>query len=99
MNKATKRKPFPYVRVARLWKNGRTIAETGERIGYVDRGRDDGDKFHTLRCFLTRMHKGYRDAKGDIVRLPYRVSRKHVASAAKAAKSSDAKSTRTASKG
>jgi hypothetical protein len=70
-----KRRAFPYQRVARLWANGRTIREIGERIGYVNQGRDDGDRFHTLRNFLLRMHRGYPDRKGRMVRLPYRVSR------------------------
>ena len=76
-----KRRAFPYARVARLWANGRTIAEIGERIGYVDGGRDDGDRFHTLRNFLMRMHKGYRDRDGKLVRLPYRVSKNLVQAA------------------
>lgn len=76
-----KRRAFPYARVARLWANGRTIGEIGERIGYVDQGRDDGDRYHTLRNFLMRMHRGYRDGNGKIVRLPYRVSRKVVQAA------------------
>jgi len=70
-----KRRAFPYQRVARLWANGRTIREIAERINYIDQGRDDGDRFHTLRNFLMRMHRGYRDRTGWMVRLPYRVSR------------------------
>jgi hypothetical protein len=81
-----KRQAFPYQRVARLWKNGRTIAEVGERIGCVDRGREDGDRFHTLRNFLRLMHsRGYRNREGKIVKLPYRVSRKLVRAAKKRA--------------
>lgn len=70
-----KRRAFPYRRVARLWANGRTIREIAERINYLDRGRDDGDECHTLRNFLMRMHKGYRDRDGKFVKLPYRASR------------------------
>jgi len=91
-----KRRAFPYERVARLWNNGRSIREIGERIGYVD-DREDGDRFHTLRNFLMRMHKGYRDRRGNVMKLPYRASRKLVR-AAKARRSSDAKSAKTASK-
>lgn len=76
-----KRRVFPYHRVARLWNNGRTIREIGERIGYVDRDREDGDRFHTLRNFLMRMHRGYRDREGKIVKLPYRQPRKLVRAA------------------
>lgn len=75
------RRAFPYQRVARLWNNGRTIREIGERIGYVDTDREDGDRFHTLRNFLMRMHKGYRDSTGMVVKLPYRVSRASVRAA------------------
>ena len=82
MNKTTKararRRPFPYARVARLWENGRTIAEIAKKVGRVDKGTDP---YHTLRNFLWRMHRGYRDVKGNIVRLPYRVPRKGVRSA------------------
>jgi hypothetical protein len=74
-----KRRAFPYQRVARLWKNGRTIAEIGERIGYVDRDREDGDRFHSLRNFLRRMHsRGYRNHAGKLLKLPYRMPRKLV---------------------
>jgi hypothetical protein len=68
--------------VARLWRNGRTIAEIGERIHYVDKDREDGDRFHTLRNFLRLMHsRGYRNHEGKVVKLPYRVSRKLVRAA------------------
>jgi hypothetical protein len=80
-----KRRAFPYHRVAKLWARGKTIAKIGTAIGRVDRDREDGDRFHTLRNFLMRMHKGYRDREGNIVKLPYRASRKAVR-AAKAAK-------------
>jgi hypothetical protein len=70
-----KRRAFPYQRVARLWANGRTIREIAERIGYLDRGRDDGDECHSMRTWLGRMHRGYRDRNGRMTRLPYRVSR------------------------
>ena len=69
-----KRLAFPYQRVAKLWANGRAIAEIGERIGYVDTGREDGDRFHSLGNHLRLMHRGC-DRAGKIVRLPYRVSR------------------------
>jgi len=70
-----KRRAFPYQRVARLWRNGRTIREIAERINYLDQGRDDGDECHTLRSFLMRMHRGWRDKDGKLVKLPYRASR------------------------
>ena len=65
-----KRNPFPYDLVARLWAEGKTIAEIAESIGRIDRNREDGDKYHTMRVFLMRMHAGYRDRSGKIVKLP-----------------------------
>jgi hypothetical protein len=76
-----KRNPFPYDLVARLWAEGKTIAEIAERIGRIDRNREDGDKYHTMRVFLMRMHAGYKDRSGKIVKLPYRASRKLVRAA------------------
>jgi hypothetical protein len=76
-----KRNPFPYDLVAKLWADGKTIAEIAERIGRIDRSREDGDKYHTMRVFLMRMHAGYKDRFGKIVKLPYRVSPKLVRAA------------------
>jgi hypothetical protein len=69
------RRPFPYVKVARLWSQGKTISQIAQRTGYVDEGREDGDRYHTMRVWLGRMHKGYRDRDGRLVKLPYRASR------------------------
>jgi len=77
------RNPFPYDLVARLWAKGKTIAEIAERIGRIDWSREDGDKYHTMRVFLMRMHAGYKDRDGKIVKLPYRASRKLVLAAKK----------------
>ncbi len=76
-----KRRPFPYQLVAKLWAEGKTIAQIAERIGRIDWSREDGDKYHTLRVFLMRMHAGYKDRDGKIVKLPYRASRKLVRAA------------------
>ena len=76
-----KRNPFPYDLVARLWAEGKTIAEIAERIGRIDRNREDGDKYHTMRVFLMRLHAGYKNRSGKIVKLPYRASRKLVRAA------------------
>lgn len=76
-----KRNPFPYDLVARLWAKGKTIAEIAERIDRIDQNREDGDKYHTMRVFLMRMHAGYKDRSGNIVKLPYRASRKLVRAA------------------
>lgn len=79
--KRPKRKPFPYEIVAKLWADGKTIAEIAERIGRIDWNREDGDKYHSVRVFLMRMHAGYKDRSGKIVKLPYRVPRKVVRAA------------------
>jgi hypothetical protein len=76
-----RRNPFPYDLVAKLWADGKTIAEIAERIGRIDRSREDGDKYHTMRVFLMRMHAGYKDRFGKIVKLPYRASPKLVRAA------------------
>lgn len=76
-----RRNPFPYDLVAKLWADGKTIAEIAERIGRIDGSREDGDKYHTMRVFLMRMHAGYKDRFGKIVKLPYRVSPKLVRAA------------------
>jgi len=76
-----KRNRFPYDLVARLWAEDKTIAQIAERIGRIDRNREDGDKYHTMRVFLMRMHAGYKDRSGKIVKLPYRASRKLVRAA------------------
>jgi hypothetical protein len=76
-----KRNPFPYDLVASLWAEGKTIAEIADRIGRIDRSRENGDQYHTMRVFLMRMHAGYKDRDGKIVKLPYRASRKLVRAA------------------
>ena len=68
--RATNR-PFPYEKVAKMWAQEKTIPEIATAIDRVGKG---DDKFHALRIFLTKMHKGYRDAEGKILKLPYRVS-------------------------
>jgi hypothetical protein len=78
--RATSR-PFPYAKVAEMWAQEKTIPEIAEAINRVGKG---DDKFHALRIFLSKMHKGYKTSKGDVVKLPYRVSRKTVKLATKA---------------
>jgi hypothetical protein len=52
-------------------------------------GKGD-DKFHSLRIFLSKMHKGYKNTEGKVVKLPYRVSRKTLKLAVKAGKRASA---------
>ncbi len=80
--RATSR-PFPYEQVAKMWAQEKTIPEIAKAIGRVGKG---DDKFHALRIFLSKMHKGYRNAEGNVVKLPYRVSATTVKLAIKAGK-------------
>jgi hypothetical protein len=86
MSKA-KRHPFPYAKVAALWAEGKTIAEIAKAIGRVGEGNDP---YHALRVILTRMHRGYKNADGKIVKLPHRISRKTLRLATKAGKKAKA---------
>ena len=84
--RATSR-PFPYAKVAEMWEQEKTIPEIAKAIRRVGEG---DDKFHALRIFLTKMHKGYRDAEGKILKLPYRVSATTVKLATKAGRKASA---------
>ena len=77
------RRPFPYAEVAELWADGKTIAEIAKAIGRVGTGNDP---YHSLRVVLTRMHRGYKDSHGKLVKLPHRVSQKTVRLSRKAGK-------------
>lgn len=81
--KAAKRRSFPYAKVAAMWIEGKTIAEIAKSIGRVGEGNDP---YHALRVVLTRMHHGYKNAEGKIVKLPHRISRKTLRLATKAGK-------------
>jgi hypothetical protein len=76
-------KAFPYAKVAEMWAQEKTIPEIGKAIGRVSKG---DDPYHSLRVALTKMHKGYKNSKGDVVKLPHRMSRAAVAACAKAGK-------------
>jgi len=80
--RATSR-PFPYEKVATLWVQEKTIPEIATAIDRVGKG---DDKFHALRIFLSKMHKGYKNTEGKVVKLPYRVSGKTLKLAVKAGK-------------
>ena len=81
--KTAKRRPVPYQKIADLWAQEKTIPQIAKAIGRVGKG---DDPYHALRVALTKMHKGYRDFKGDLVKLPHRVSQKTVKLATKAGK-------------
>ena len=80
--RATSR-PFPYAKVAEMWAQKKTIPEIATAIDRVGKG---DDKFHALRIFLSKMHKGYKNTEGKVVKLRYRVSRKTLTLAVKAGK-------------
>jgi hypothetical protein len=80
-------KPFPYEKVATLWAQKKTIPEIATAIDRVGKG---DDKFHSLRIFLSKMHKGYKNTEGKVVKLPYRVSHKTLKLAVKAGKRASA---------
>ena len=84
--RATSR-PFPYAKVAEMWAQEKTIPEIAAAIDRVGKG---DDKFHALRIFLSKMHKGYKNTDGKVVKLPYRVSRKTLKLAVKAGKRASA---------
>ena len=81
--KTAKRRPVPYEQIADLWAQEKTIPEIAKAIGRVGKG---DDRYHALRVALTKMHKGFKNAEGDIVKLPHRVSQKTVKLATKAGK-------------
>ena len=88
VSRPTKRKratsrPFPYEQVAKMWVQEKTIPEIAKAVGRVGKG---DDPYHALRVTLTKMHKGFRDAKGNLVKLPHRVSQQTVKRATKAGK-------------
>jgi integrase len=76
-------KRFPYALVAKMRSEGFTISRIAEATGYID-ANNPRDPYHSLRNFLYRMHKGYRNENGEIVKLPYRVAETTVQKSAEA---------------
>jgi hypothetical protein len=83
----SKRRPFPYAKVAEMWVLKKTIPEIAKAIGRVGKG---DDPYHSLRVSLSKMHRGYKNSEGNIVKLPYRVSKKTLKLATKAGKKASA---------
>jgi hypothetical protein len=83
ITKATKRRPFPYERVLRMWKAGKTLETIARAVGRYQPKADD--PLRSFRIGLTRFHKGVR-INGKLVKLPYRVSKSSVKLAIKAGK-------------
>ena len=86
--KASQRRPFPYERVAKLWAKGKTLTEISKAIGIFNIKSDDPN--HRLRVALTGMHKGWRDSKGKLHKLPHRVKKSSLAASRRAGKKAGA---------
>jgi hypothetical protein len=74
---------FPYEKVAKLWAAKKTIPQIAKAIGRVGKG---DDPYHSLRVALPRMHKGYKNAEGKVVKLPHRITSAALKAATKAGK-------------
>lgn len=85
--KRAPRRPFPYLRVAKLWEKKKTIAQIAKAVDRVGKGKDP---YHAFRVLLTRMHKGYKNREGKLVKLPYRVGKSTLKLAARAGKKASA---------
>jgi hypothetical protein len=87
ITKATKRRPFPYERVLRMWDAGKTLETIARATGRYQSKADD--PLRAFRISLSRFHKGVR-INGKLVKLPYRVSKSSVMLAIKAGKRASA---------
>lgn len=74
---------FPLNRIAKLWSAKKTIAQITRAIGRFDT-KNPVRSLHAVRDCLRRMHNGYVDARGNLVKLPHRVSPKTVRACRKA---------------
>ena len=79
----SQRKPFPYARVLKMWKAGKSSMEIAKTVGRYD--SKAADPMHSFRVTLTRFHKGVR-INGKVVKLPHRVSKAALKRATKAGK-------------
>jgi hypothetical protein len=85
--KLIKRREFPYQRVLKMWKAGKTIETIARATGRYQ--KDAADPLHSFRVSLTRFHRGVKI--GDkIVKLPHRVSKRTLKLATKAGKKASA---------
>lgn len=74
---------FPLDRIAKLWSAKKTITQITRAIGRFDE-KNPVRSLHAVRDCLRRMHNGYVDAQGNLVKLPHRVARKTVRACRKA---------------
>jgi hypothetical protein len=73
--KKLKRREFPYQRVLKMWKAGKTLETIARAVGRYQKNADD--PLRSFRVSLTRFHRGV-NLDGRLVKLPYRVSHKTV---------------------
>jgi hypothetical protein len=81
--KKLKRREFPYQRVLKMWKAGKTMETIARATGRYQ--QDAADPLHSFRVSLTRFHRGVKIG-GKIVKLPHRVSKTTLKLATKAGK-------------
>jgi hypothetical protein len=83
VKKAMQRREFPYQRVLKMWRAGKTLETIARAAGRFQKDADD--PLRSFRVSLTRFHKGVK-LNGRLVKLPYRISRKTLKLATKAGK-------------
>lgn len=66
-------RPFPLDRIARMWSAKKTIAQITRAIGRFDK-KNPVRSLHAVRDCLRRMHMGYVNERGRLVKLPHRVA-------------------------
>lgn len=77
-------RPFPYLKVAKMWQQGKKISAIAHAINRVDKDNPNNDQYHSLRNFLRLMHAGYLNGNGRVVKLPHRISKDTVRKSRKA---------------
>ena len=67
----SKRRPFPYSKVAKLWAAGKTIPEIAEAIGRVGKGKDRAATVGTTRIIekIVDVHQDSIKGPANAVRL------------------------------
>jgi hypothetical protein len=85
--KKLKRREFPYQRVLKMWKAGKTMETIARATGRFQKDADD--PLRSFRVSLTRFHKGVR-INGRLVKLSYRVPKSSVNMSRKAGKRASA---------
>jgi hypothetical protein len=85
--KELKRREFPYQRVLKMWKAGKTLETIARATVRYNKNADD--PLRSFRVSLTRFHKGVL-LDGRLVVLPYRVTKSSVNMSRKAGKRASA---------